>query len=141
MRSSAAKLAQNAFEILGKQPRHGVGSKLTRLSWGDGCFWEITEVKLSPDGRHGKAYGRLTWWGQPPAEEQPHRRLHGPLKKKWALLEAAAATGVGAQAPRHAWQQSLGFAEAVASLKQQQQRQDPEGAAAEGGEDAAPLAQ
>jgi hypothetical protein len=100
-----------------------------------------TPASALQDGRHGKAYGRLTWWGQPPAEDQPHRRLHGPLKKKWTLLEAAA--GAGVQAPRHVWQQSPGFFEAVAALKQQQQQQQQEagGAAAEGGEVAAPPAQ
>lgn len=29
-----------------------------------GCFWEVTRVKMKDDGKHAKAWGRLTWRGE-----------------------------------------------------------------------------
>lgn len=74
-------MGRNAFEILLKLPKHGIGAKITRKTWKEGSFWTITDVKHSLDGKHGTVYGRLTWGGQL-VNEQPSR-LKGPLKKLW----------------------------------------------------------
>lgn len=40
-------------------PQHGLGSKLSRTSWTDDCYWTIARVKLSPvsQHRHNRALG------------------------------------------------------------------------------------
>lgn len=37
-----------AFELLSRMPKHGLGSKLSRTSWSDDCFWTVQKVRLSP---------------------------------------------------------------------------------------------
>ncbi|KAL4447660.1 hypothetical protein ABPG75_004879 [Micractinium tetrahymenae] len=85
MRQTCALLAKNAFELLSRQPSHGLGSKLSRTTWTDDCYWTISKVRLSPDGKHGIAYGVLTWRGQPQRPDAP-TKVAGPLKKVWRLV-------------------------------------------------------
>lgn len=37
-----------AFELLSRLPQHGLGSKLSRTSWTDDCFWTVQKVRMSP---------------------------------------------------------------------------------------------
>ena len=62
------------------------------------------------DGKHGKAYGVLTWRGEAPAEgEQRAVAVAGPLKKVWRRLPEE---GEAARQPR--WESG-----AAAALRQE----------------------
>lgn len=72
------------YEVLGKLPRHGVGSKIQRSSWYENSFWDIAEVKIDVSGKTGKAYGMLTWRGEQ-IHDRP-MRIRGTLKKVWRAV-------------------------------------------------------
>ncbi|EFN59991.1 hypothetical protein CHLNCDRAFT_133133 [Chlorella variabilis] len=108
MRSSCLLQAKNAFEILSRMPQHGLGSKLSRTSWTDDCYWTIARVKLSPDGKHGKAWGVLTWRGEPQRPNAP-TQMAGPLKRVWRAVQDGS---------QQQWQ-SIGVAD---TLRQEQQQ-------------------
>ena len=166
-----------AFELLSRLPKHGLGSKLSRTSWTDDCFWTISKVRLSPvrtassavglkahsatqpaaafcacpctphsqltrplrfspllavqDGKHGSAWGTLTWRGQPQPPASP-TALSGPLKPVWRVV-ADSSSSSGEQ-----WQSML-----AATLQQERQTAAAEAAegAAAGEEAAAPAAE
>lgn len=109
MRPTSVQLAKNAFELLSRVPQHGLGSKLSRTSWTDDCFWTISKVRLSPDGKHGSAWGTLTWRGQPQRPEGPAAQIAGPLKKVWRLVDSEASS-------QQQWQSVL-----AATLRQERQ--------------------
>ncbi|KAI3429448.1 hypothetical protein D9Q98_005541 [Chlorella vulgaris] len=124
MRSTALQQARNAFEVLSRLPQHGMGAKLSRTTWSDGCYWTINKVRLSADGKHGSAWGVLTWQGQ---QQQPATptRVRGPLKPVWRAVSDTSGTQ---------WQSIL-----AAALRQEQQQATAaasgtaaEGSAAEG---------
>jgi hypothetical protein len=54
----------NFFEIATIQPRNGVGMLFQRRSWNPKSYYEITKVIVQPDGKHGRAWGLLTWNGK-----------------------------------------------------------------------------
>ena len=159
-----------AFELLSRLPKHGLGSKLSRPSWTDDCFWTVTKVRLSAvraassafgleahcanqpaalcscvcppipctpahhfplrsppspvqDGKHGSAWGTLTWRGQPQPPASP-TALSGPLKPVWRVVadSSSSSSSSGEQ-----WQSML-----AATLRQERQT-----AAAEAAEGAA----
>lgn len=97
------------YEVLSKLPQHGVGSKISRVTWMDNSFWTVTEVKMglvrlisrpsifsivqgsitsnhSPlqNGKTGESYGILTWRGNQKNEKPT--RINGSLKKLWRQL-------------------------------------------------------
>jgi len=74
---------RNLFDIIRVLPRQGLGQKVSRKTWEDNSFWTIERVKISLDGRHGKAHGLLTWRGTP--AEKP-TRINGPLKHVWRSI-------------------------------------------------------
>lgn len=37
-----------AFELLSRQPSHGLGTKLSRTTWADDCYWTISKVRIAP---------------------------------------------------------------------------------------------
>jgi hypothetical protein len=90
----AASLPPAAYEVLGALPAHGVGARLSRTSWKDDSFYEITEAAIRQSGRGGAAWGVLTWRGAR-AGEAP-TRIRGASKPLWRALgggdAAAAAT-------------------------------------------------
>lgn len=75
------------FEVLSKLPRHGVGSRLSRTTWGKDSYYEITEVVMEQNGKRGKAYGILTWRGQRRKEEKGPLRIRRAAKKCWVSLD------------------------------------------------------
>ena len=66
------------FEILSRQPKHGVGSRLSRNTWKDDSFWTVSDVKLSlvraqgrggrGGRRRGQRRGNASELTHPPAE-------------------------------------------------------------------------
>lgn len=72
------------YEVLGKLPRHGVGSRIQRSTWYADSFWDIAEVKMDVSGKTGKAYGMLTWRGEQ-VHDRP-MRISGTLKKVWRVM-------------------------------------------------------
>ena len=38
------------YEVLGKPPRHGVGSRIQRTSWYENSFWDIAKVNIDVSG-------------------------------------------------------------------------------------------
>ncbi|PRW60764.1 hypothetical protein C2E21_0913 [Chlorella sorokiniana] len=86
MRQSALAQAKNAFELLSRLPQHGLGSKLSRTGWTDDCYWTVQKVRMSPDGKHGSAWGVLTWRGQAQQADKP-ASINGPLKPVWRVVQ------------------------------------------------------
>ena len=41
-------------------------------------------MKLSPDQKHGEAFGRLVWRGKAREKDE---QIRSPLKKQWKLLQ------------------------------------------------------
>ena len=58
---------RNLFETLSRLPNDGVGSRVFQTRWQskgiEGCFYEVTRVKLKHEGTGGKAWGWLVWRG------------------------------------------------------------------------------
>ena len=79
------------FDVASKLPSRGVGQRISRKTWEDNSFWTVERVQVKlvayylwhsilvrilcrfsqtmvlltmQDGRHGKAYGVLTWRGE-----------------------------------------------------------------------------
>jgi len=75
------------YEVLGKLPRHGVGSRIQRTSWYENSFWDIAKVNIDVSGNTGKAYGMLTWRGEQ-VHDRP-MRIPGTLKKVWRVVSPA----------------------------------------------------
>jgi len=74
---------RNLFDVIRVLPRQGLGQKVSRKSWQDNSYWTIERVKISLDGRHGKAHGLLTWRGT--TAEKP-TKINGVLKNLWRAL-------------------------------------------------------
>jgi hypothetical protein len=73
------------FKVVNGLRYFGVGCKLTRsIHKLPNTYFLITDVKLSKDQNHGKAYGQLVWNGRPQAGTV---EIGAPLKKEWSLLE------------------------------------------------------
>ncbi|KAK9906607.1 hypothetical protein WJX75_004872 [Coccomyxa subellipsoidea] len=87
MRASTILSAKNLYEVASKWQKHGIGQKLQRTTWKEDSFWTITGMKPSLDGKHGKAFGVLTWRGRKESEEP--RRVNGTLKKIWRCMDDA----------------------------------------------------
>lgn len=55
------------YRTLSRLPKDGVGARVTQRRWAakgiEGSYWEVTRIKLKPDGQHGKAWGKLVWKG------------------------------------------------------------------------------
>ena len=55
------------YETLSRLPHDGVGARVHQARWSskgiEGCYWEVSRVKLKDEGKHGKAWGRLVWRG------------------------------------------------------------------------------
>eukprot|EP01137_Pigoraptor_chileana_P001614 Opistho-2@39497 len=87
-RPSAIK--KNFFDVVNDKPQFGVGLRVSRSIWRrydeEKCHWQITKVALSPDLRHGKAYGILTWKG---ITEQTAKRIPSVLKPYWFIVGQA----------------------------------------------------
>ncbi|PSC75015.1 28S ribosomal mitochondrial [Micractinium conductrix] len=118
MRWSAVLQAKNAFELLSRLPKHGLGSNLSRTGWTDDCYWTIEKVKVSPNGKHGTAWGVLTWRGTAHRPEAP-TTINGPLKRVWRVVQD--------EDPAGPWQSLVG-----AALRQERRAAAAEPAAAEG---------
>lgn len=74
---------RNLFDIIRILPKQGLGQKVSRTTWEDNSFWTIERVRISLDGRHGKAHGLLTWRGE---EAERPTRINGGLKHVWRPL-------------------------------------------------------
>ncbi|KAJ0401962.1 hypothetical protein P43SY_002009 [Pythium insidiosum] len=89
MSTGVARKSINIFQALVPTRHYGVGKKATRAIWDrfpEPSYWEITRILPSPDLKHGKVYGRLTFRGKTdPAE----KRINGPLKRDWRLVDQA----------------------------------------------------
>lgn len=57
------------YQTLSRLRNDGVGALVAQRRWDAkkifGCYWKVTRVKLKDEGRHGRAWGRLIWKGQP----------------------------------------------------------------------------
>ncbi|KAL9643121.1 hypothetical protein ABK040_003920 [Willaertia magna] len=69
----------NFFDLANKLPKNGVDICFKRKNWKFDCYYKVSKVELSPDGRHGQAWGVLYWNGKQKSE-QPEK-ITGTLKK------------------------------------------------------------
>ena len=57
------------YQTLSRLRNDGVGALVAQRRWDakniHGCYWKITRVKLKDEGKHGRAWGKLIWRGQP----------------------------------------------------------------------------
>ena len=76
---------KNLFELCRLLPNYGVGFKLKRNSWkAEDCYWTLSKTAPTMDGRHGKAYGKLTWKG---VEQPTEKKIRGVLKRPWSYVK------------------------------------------------------
>ena len=58
---------RNLYETLARLPNDGVGARVFQTRWQskgiEGCYYEVSRVKLKLEGTRGKAWGRLVWRG------------------------------------------------------------------------------
>ncbi|KAL5488301.1 hypothetical protein ACEPAI_6409 [Sanghuangporus weigelae] len=77
---------RNLFETLSRLPNDGVGARVFQTRWQskgiEGCFFEVSRVKLKHEGTRGKAWGRLVWRGKPVGEKEEY--IPGALKYMWS---------------------------------------------------------
>ncbi|KAL5530478.1 hypothetical protein ACEPAF_6736 [Sanghuangporus sanghuang] len=77
---------RNLFETLARLPNDGVGARVFQTRWQskgiEGCFYEVSRVRLKHEGMRGKAWGRLVWRGKPVSEKEEH--IPGALKYMWS---------------------------------------------------------
>ena len=102
------------------------------------CRFAATLLHLTPpllhapslmqDGKHGKAWGTLTWRGRPQRPDAPPTQLSGPLKPLWRALAAGE-------------QQQQPWDSLVAAALRQEQQAAAAGSEAEAAEPAEPVEQ
>lgn len=55
-------------DTLSRMPHDGVGARVHQTRWAskgiEGCYWEISRVKLRREGSRGDVWGRLVWRGE-----------------------------------------------------------------------------
>lgn len=65
--SPIVRKAGSLYQMLSAMPKDGVGMKMAQDRWVKkgitDSYWEITQVRLKDEGRHGKAWGKLVWKG------------------------------------------------------------------------------
>ena len=61
---------RNLYETLARLPNDGVGARVFQTRWQskgiEGCYYEVSRVRLKLEGTRGKAWGRLVWRGALP---------------------------------------------------------------------------
>ncbi|KZT12877.1 uncharacterized protein LAESUDRAFT_689803 [Laetiporus sulphureus 93-53] len=76
----------NLYEVLSRYPKDGVGQRVHKIRWTSkgipNCYWEVTRTSLKLEGKHGKAWGILTWKGKVVSERE--EKIPGSLKFSWA---------------------------------------------------------
>ncbi|KIM25620.1 hypothetical protein M408DRAFT_331149 [Serendipita vermifera MAFF 305830] len=77
------------YRTLSRLPKDGVGARVAQRRWTakgiEGSYWEVTKIRLKPDGQHGKAWGRLVWKGK--AISPQEERIRGGLKYNWRVVD------------------------------------------------------
>ncbi|KAI5122181.1 hypothetical protein M0805_007078 [Coniferiporia weirii] len=75
------------YQTLSRLPKDGVGTRVYQTRWQskgiEGCYWEVSRVKLKCEGAHGKAWGRLVWRGKRVSERE--ECIPGSLKYMWMV--------------------------------------------------------
>jgi len=95
----------NLYEVLSRTPDGGVGKQVHQQRWTgkkiDDCYWTVTRTRFKDAGKHGRAWGKLTWRGAY-MNSFPHthailtafagklvnnteERIPGSLKYSWAV--------------------------------------------------------
>jgi len=77
------------WEVLRALPEYGLGERVHRTTWGETCYWTVTNVKAKPHGG-GKVWGRLTWDG---VEKEAPEQIPGRVKQVWRALREKEASG------------------------------------------------
>lgn len=84
------------LEILRPLPSFGVGTRVSKATWDDDCFWHVVDVSPirrsfladAPQERlEAKVYGIKYWQGKP---EQTIKKLLEIRKKQWRRVEVDA---------------------------------------------------
>ncbi|THH11286.1 hypothetical protein EW145_g763 [Phellinidium pouzarii] len=82
-----ANKPRNLYSTLSRLPEDGIGARVFQTRWQskgiEGCFWEVSRVRLKCEGTHGKAWGKLVWRGKLVSEKE--ERIRGGLKYKWNI--------------------------------------------------------
>ena len=74
------------WDVLRALPQYGLGQRVHRTTWGETCYWTVTNVKAKPHGG-GKVWGRLTWDG---VEKEAPEQIPGRVKQVWTAREKEA---------------------------------------------------
>ena len=68
LRNADPRVPRSLFETLSRLPKDGVSSRVFQTRWQskgiEGCYWEITRVKMKNGGKNGRAWGKLVWRGK-----------------------------------------------------------------------------
>ncbi|KAG8931345.1 hypothetical protein FRC03_002397 [Tulasnella sp. 419] len=86
--SPLLKRSGTLYDVLSVLPKDGIGARVTQSRWEakgiKDSYYEVTQVRLKDEGRHGKVWGRLIWKGQPIKERD--ERIRKGLKYSWKLV-------------------------------------------------------
>jgi len=113
------------FDLLRVLPNSGIGSKVAKQNWREERYWEVTRIKIDPDGSHGKVWGTPYWKGKPEPTANGDTRIPGPLKTFWELRESNLSPAMAAWASQD-W----------TAVKERLRSADPEGGEAASVEEA-----
>lgn len=83
-RTKLKKKRKTLFDVLHFLPNFGVGQHIRKKKWHGFASIQLTNVKIGPDGRHGKAYG-IKYWNGVPLNERP-KRIFGVHKYIWRYV-------------------------------------------------------
>ncbi|XVE79482.1 hypothetical protein DITRI_Ditri14bG0062600 [Diplodiscus trichospermus] len=81
--SKRPKRKKNLFEVAQFLPNWGLGYHMAKTHWTD-VSYQITEINLYKDGRHGKAWGLVHEDGLPAADTP--KKISGVHKRCWRYI-------------------------------------------------------
>jgi len=94
--SAQRRTGSNLFEVVGRLPNYGVGSRVYRASWAEKGYspethhWVVKRtlmrskvVENMGELERGKAWGELLWKGQPTGQI---KRITSGCKREWLPL-------------------------------------------------------
>ncbi|GBG70920.1 hypothetical protein CBR_g8222 [Chara braunii] len=77
---------KNLFEVIRYLPNFGIGAEVHRSDWPPRRFYQVTNIRLNQDGRHGKAWGVLYNAGKI-GRDGREEEIRGSLKRGWRYVK------------------------------------------------------
>ncbi|KAI0092460.1 hypothetical protein BDY19DRAFT_903277 [Irpex rosettiformis] len=82
---SLSTRSSTLYQVLSRYPNDGVGQRIHQTRWSmkgiSDSYWVVTKTRLKLEGKHGKAWGKLTWKGKLVSDHE--EEIRGGLKYTW----------------------------------------------------------